>query len=86
MKAVIKTKCPLLFARHHKACLNFAHAHKNWTLDDWKRVVWSDETKINHPRLDGCKWVWKKPGERLNNRQVKGTVKFEGGSIMFGGA
>ena len=85
MKAVIKTKCPLLFARHCKACLNFAHAHKNWTLDDWKRVVWSDETKINNPRLDGCKWVWKKPGERLNNRQVKGTVKFKGGSIMIWG-
>ena len=34
MKAVVKTKCPLLSARHCKACLNFAHAHKDWTLDD----------------------------------------------------
>ena len=20
-------------------------AHKDWTVEDWKRVVWSDETK-----------------------------------------
>ena len=48
-------------------------------------MVWSDVTKINHPRLDGCKWVGEKPGERLNNRQVEGTVKFNGGSIMIWG-
>ena len=85
MKAVVKTKCPFLFARHCKACLNFAHAYKNQTLDDWKSVIWSYETKINHLRSDGCKWVWKRPGEKLNDRQVEGTVKFEGGSIMIWG-
>ena len=27
--------------------MDFAIRHKDWTLEDWKRVVWSDETKIN---------------------------------------
>src|ERR1700733_7597398 len=57
MKAVVKTKHPLLSARHHKAHLDFAHAHKDWTLDDWKRVVWSDKTKINCLGSNGHKWV-----------------------------
>ena len=83
MKAMVKTKCPLLSARHHKARLDFAHAHKDWTLDDWKWVVWSDETKINCLGLDGRKWVWKMPGEGLSVRLVEGTVKFGGGSIMI---
>jgi hypothetical protein len=48
LKAVVKSKLPLLSARHHKARLDFAYAHKDWTLEDWKMVVWSDETKINH--------------------------------------
>ena len=34
MKAVVKPKRPLLSARHRKVCLDFAHAHKDWTLDD----------------------------------------------------
>ena len=33
MKAVVKTKHPLLSARHRKVHLDFAHAHKDWTLD-----------------------------------------------------
>ena len=83
MKAVVKTKCPLLSARHCKACLDFAHAHKDWTQDGWKRAVWSDETKINCLGLDGHNWVWKKPGEGLSDRLVEGTVKFGGGWIMI---
>ena len=83
MKAVVKTKCPLLSAKHCKACFNFAYAYKDWTLDDWKRVIWSNETKINHLGSDRRKWVWKKLGERLSNRLVKGTVKFGGGSVMI---
>src|SRR5207245_9328015 len=85
MKAVIKSKCPLLSARHCKACLDFAYAHKDWTVDDWKKVVWSDETKINCLGSDGCKWAWKKAGEGLSDRLIEGTVKFGGGSVMMWG-
>lgn len=34
----------------------------HWTVEDWKRVVWSDETKINRVGSDGRNWVWKKQG------------------------
>ena len=85
MKAVVKRKHPFLSTKHCKACLNYAHAYKDWTVEDWKRVVWSDETKINCLGSDGCKWVWKRPGEGLSDRLVEGTVKFEGGSVMIWG-
>ena len=48
-------------------------------MDDWKRVFWSDETKINCLGSDGRQWVWKKNGEGLSDRLVKGTKKFGGG-------
>ena len=41
MKAVVKSKQPFLSVRHHKAHLDFAYAHKDWTVDDWKRVIWT---------------------------------------------
>ena len=65
--------------------LDFALAHKDWTLEDWKHVIWSDKTKINCLRSDGKKWAWKKAGEGLSDRLVQGTVKFGGGSLMMWG-
>src|SRR3979490_574945 len=62
--------------------MDFAIRHKDWTLDDWKRVARSDETKINHLGSDGRKWAWKWAGEGLSDRLVEGTVNFGGGSVM----
>jgi transposase len=59
--------------------------HIHWTADDWKRVVYTDETKVNRLGSDGRKWVWKMPGEGLSDRLVEGTVKFAGGNLMFWG-
>ena len=36
--------------------MDFAEEHKDWTVEDWKRVIWSDETKINCLGSDGKKW------------------------------
>jgi transposase len=81
----VKKKKPLLTARHKRARMDFALAHKDYTVEDWKRVVWSDETKINRLGSDGRKWAWKKAGEGLSDRLVSGTVKFGGGSVMVWG-
>ena len=56
--------------------MDFAIRHKDWTLGDWKRVVSSDETKINCLGSDGRKHAWKRAGEGLSDRLVEGTVKF----------
>lgn len=85
MKAAVKQKKPRLLPRHRKARLDWAVAHKDWTLEDWKRVVWSDETKINRLGSDGRHWIWKKSGQGLQDRHVDGTVKFGGGSLMMWG-
>ena len=50
---VVKTKCPLLKKAHRLECLKLARYHENWTVEDWKRILWSDETKINRIGSDG---------------------------------
>src|ERR1700722_8048286 len=76
LKAVAKKKKPFLSKRHKKERMDFALAHR--TVEDWKKVVWSDETKINRLGSDGRKWVWKKAGEGLSDRLVQGIQKFGG--------
>jgi transposase len=85
LKAVVKRKRPLLLPRHRKERMHFAERHLHWTVEDWKRVIYSDETKINRLGSDGRDWVWKRPGEGLSDRMVKSTLKFGGGSIMLWG-
>jgi transposase-like protein len=65
MKAVVKKKKPLLSIRHQKQRLDFALKYKEWTVKDWKRVIWSDETKINSFESDGRKWMWKQKGQSV---------------------
>src|SRR5690606_33385612 len=42
-----KVKKPFLSSHHKKARLAWAKDHKHWTMENWKTVVWSDETKID---------------------------------------
>ena len=81
--SVVKRKVPLLVLQHQKACLQFAHYHRNWTVDDWKRVLWSDETKINRIGSDGKKYTWKLRGEPLSDRTTTPTVKHGGGGNLM---
>ncbi len=36
----------LLSAKNRKRRLQFAQAHQNWTIEDWKNVAWSDESRF----------------------------------------
>ncbi|KAJ1299603.1 hypothetical protein OPQ81_012023 [Rhizoctonia solani] len=78
-------KKPKLTRAHIKAHLEFAKVHKDWTVEDWKRVLWSDETKINRLWSDGVHWAWAWPGEKLSDQLIVPTANFGGGSLMFWG-
>lgn len=84
-KPYVKQSRPLLSARHIKKRLEFALKYESWTVADWKRVLWSDETKINRVVSDGKKYIWQKKGTKFNERRVKKTVKHGGGCIMVWG-
>lgn len=85
LKGVIKKKKPFLSLKHQKARMEFVKKYENWTEDDWRRVVWSDETKINFFGSDGVKWGWKKGNQSYDPRILSPTVKHGGGNIMIWG-
>ena len=76
-----KPKKPLLSRKNIKDRLEFAKTHQHWTIKDWSKVIWSDETKINRFTSDGCVWCWIRDGEQLKSRHAKLTVKHGGGNI-----
>ena len=84
-RAVVKRKRPLLKKAHRLKCLKFARYHENWTVKDWKRILWSDETKINRIGSDGRTNTWKKMGEPLSDRTTTLTVKHGEGTILWYG-
>ena len=85
LKAATKKKKPQLLPRHIYQRLDFARKYQHWTIEDWKCVVWSDETKINCLGSDRQECMWKRPGGVMTEQHVKGTVKFGGGSLMMWG-
>ena len=77
-------KKPLLTEKHCLARLAWCQAKHNWN-EEWKQIVWSDESRFALFKSDGRIKVWRKVGEAYKADCVKPTVKYGGGSVMFWG-
>ena len=85
LQAGKRIKKPKLTRRQKKLRLKLAFRHQHWTFADWSKALWSDETKLCRFENVGDNLVYKSPGEGLNDRTTRGTVKYRGGSIMLWG-
>lgn len=83
--ARIKVKKPGLTVQQKKERLTWARNHSSWTSEDWRNVVWSDETKFTLVNSEGKEYVWVKDGESLGGNAVVQTKKFGGGKVMMWG-
>ena len=78
----IPTRVPLLTERHRLQRLSWAREHIGWSLDEWKTVAWSDESRFQLVRADGRVRVWRIPHEAMDPNCQQGTVQAGGGSVM----
>ena len=76
LKSIKKKKKLFLSAKHRKRRLEFAQKYASWTVEDFKRVIWSDETKINRLGSDGMVWIWR--NYALQHYHVQRTFKHGG--------
>ena len=60
---------PGLNVKMRSSRLQFALKYKDWTLDQWKRVAFSDETSVVLGHRRGGDYVWRTEAER-NDRSV----------------
>lgn len=78
-------KGPQLTTRHRMQRLRFARDHQHWTVEEWKAVLFTDETRVALHIPDGRDRVWRRRGERYSRCCTVGVTPFRGGSIMFWG-
>jgi len=65
--------------------LAWAEKYKNWTVEDWRKVIWSDESSIQIGVNPRRQWVIRPKGERLNLQYVKKTFKSAQVKVMVWG-
>ncbi len=78
-------RVPLLSAKNRKRRLRFAQDHQNWTIEDWKNVAWSDESRFLLQHSDGRVRIWYKEHESMDPSCLVSTVRAGGDGVMVRG-
>lgn len=75
---------PLLTSLQKKKRLKFARDHLNWTADQWRQIIWSDESKFEVTVGDVRKKVIRNKDEAFHKDCIKRKVKFPGSVMIWG--
>ena len=79
-RACKSTKKPGLTSIMKEARLKFCIDHQHWTLEDWKNVIWSDETSVMLNAVRGKRLQWRTSKEMNDKtcirRRWKGRSEF----------
>ncbi len=75
-------RVPLLSDKNRKRRIQFTQAHQNWTIEDWKNVAWSDESRFLLQHWDGRVRIWHKEHESMDPSCLVSTVQAGGGGVM----
>lgn len=74
--------CPKLTVAHRVNRRRFAENHRNWTVQQWSSVMFSDESRFTLRSPDGRERVWRRPGERFAPCCITPRTPFGGGGVM----
>ena len=75
-------KGPILTRRHRRNRLAWANNHVGWTRQQWREVLFTDESKFNLSFADGNKRIYRRRGERFAQCCVLEHNRWVGGGIM----
>ena len=85
LKSCKAQKKPFINEKQRRARLRFAKDHKDWTVEDWSKVIFSDESNFQLCPTSGRLMVRRRLGEAYKPRCLTPTVKFGEGSVMIWG-
>ena len=76
-------RVPMMTPVHRRKRLQWARERPNWTMEQWKKVVWSDEAPFPFDHVDGRVFVRHLPGEVMAPGCTVGRRQAGGGSVML---
>ena len=79
------TRKPCLSREMKEARLQFALRYEHWTIDDWKAVIWSDETGVVLGHRRGGYRLWRLAKEKVNKKAIRPRFP-KATEFMFWGA
>ena len=68
---------PLLTKQHAKKRLEWARAHRHWIVDNWRKVLWSDECSVAKDSDTREVWVFRRQNkhEKYLPQNIRGKSK-----------
>lgn len=81
----VAAKKPLLRAVNVQKRLAWAQERVNWTVQDWAKVLWTDESPIELLGSKKRHIVRRRDDEQYHPHCIQPTVKFGGGKLMVWG-
>src|SRR4051812_34372823 len=82
VKHIVK---PRLIFEIRKKHLEWCLEHEHWTLDDWRKVIWSDETSVVLGHRHGANCAWRRTWERYDGTVIRRRHK-KAAEFMFRGS
>ena len=75
-------KRPLLRPQDVKARLRWAKKYKDWTYNDWVKVIWSDECSVERGSGKRREWVFRTPAQKWDKNMIQATPKGKDVRVM----
>ena len=82
-KKCLKTRKPFVSSVNRRKRLKFAKLYRDWTVDQWKKVVWSDESPFVL-RCQNRSYVWRFRKQQFSPRCLRGTLKHQRKIMVWG--
>ncbi|KAF7646280.1 hypothetical protein LDENG_00190250 [Lucifuga dentata] len=84
LNSCVALRKPLISQANQKKRLQFAWEQKDWTLEQWKKVMWSDESRFTLFQSDGRIRVRREVDEVMHPSCLVPTYKPVGADMIWG--
>ena len=83
LKSTKKISKPALSTKYVKERVEFAKMHQDWTICNWERRVFRDETKLNFLCYNGISSCWIYDKKNISACTIKHVVNYSGNSLKL---